>query len=91
MIVSAITTPNATDLRIDNDWSMKNLSKNVDKMIEVLKQKESDLRQKANFCKEHKFTKEEEWLRMKYQIVNQIRFEVELLKSENEFRPLFEF
>jgi hypothetical protein len=70
---------------------MKDLSKNVDKMVEVLKEKEADLHQKANFCREHKFTKEEEWLRMKYQIVNEIRFEVELLKSENEFRPLFNF
>lgn len=70
---------------------MKNLSNNVDKLVEVLKEKETDLRKNANFCREHKFTKEEEWLRMKYQIVNEIRFEVELLKSENEFRPLFNF
>jgi len=70
---------------------MKNLSNNVDKMVEVLKEKETELRQKANFCREHKFSKEEEWLRMKYQIVNEIRFEVELLKSENEFRPRFDF
>jgi len=70
---------------------MEKLSQNVDKLVDVLKQKETDLRQKANFCKEHKFTKEEEWLRMKYQIVNEIRFEVELLKSKNEFRPLFDF
>ncbi len=34
---------------------MNNLSKNIDKMVEVLKEKEADLRQKANFCKEHKF------------------------------------
>jgi len=70
---------------------MENLSQNVDKLIEVLKQKETDLRQKANFCKEHKFTKEEEWLRMKYKIVNEIRIEAELLKSDNEFRPWFDF
>ena len=74
-----------------NFRQMKDLSKNVDKLVEVLKEKEAGLRQKANFCREHKFTKEEEWLRMKYQIVNEIRFEVELLKSENEFRPLFNF
>ena len=70
---------------------MKNLSANVDKLVEILKEKETDLRKKANFCSEHKFKKEEEWLRMKYRIVNEIRFEVELLKSENEFRPLFDF
>lgn len=70
---------------------MKNLSENVDKLAEVLKEKETDLRKKATFCKEHKFEKEYEWLWMKYQIVNEIRFEVELLKSENEFRPRFEF
>jgi len=70
---------------------MENLSKNVDKMVEVLKKKEDDLRQMANFCSEHKFKKEEEWLRMKYRIVNEIRFEVELLKSENNFCPLFDF
>lgn len=74
-----------------NFRQMKDLSKNVDKLVEVLKEKEAGLRQKANFCREHKFTKEEEWLRMKYQIVNEIRFEVEQLKNENEFRPLFTF
>lgn len=70
---------------------MENLSKNVDKLVAVLNKKETDLRQKANFCKEHGFTKEEEWLRMKWKIVSEIRFEVELLKSENEFRPVFNF
>lgn len=70
---------------------MQNLSKNIDKLMEVLRKNENELRQKANFCKEHKFTKEEEWLRMKYQIVNQIRFEVELLKTEKEYKPLFNF
>ena len=70
---------------------MENLSKNVDKFVDALKKKEDDLRQKVNFCREHKFTKEEDWLRMKYQIVNEIRYEVELLKSEKEFRPLFDF
>ncbi len=70
---------------------MNNLSENVDKLATILKEKEVELRQKANFCNEHNFKKEEEWLRMKYQIVNEIRFEVELLKSENEFRPLFDF
>jgi hypothetical protein len=69
----------------------KDLGKRVDKLIKVLKEKEVDLRSKANFCCQHKFLKEEEWLRMKFQIVNEIRFEVELLKGEKEFRPLFNF
>ncbi|PAC27808.1 hypothetical protein [Flectobacillus sp. BAB-3569] len=70
---------------------MEDLSKKVDKLVEVLKEKETDLRHKLKFCKEHKFEKEEEWLRMKYQIVNEIRFEVELLKSENKFCPKLSF
>lgn len=70
---------------------MEDLSKKIDKLVEVLLEKETDLRKKANFCREHNFSKEQEWLHMKYQIVNEIRFEVELLKSENRFCPKFNF
>ena len=73
------------------EYGSNYLSENVDKLAQVLKEKETDLRKNATFCKEHKFEKEYEWLWMKYQIVNEIRFEIELLKSENEFRPRFEF
>jgi hypothetical protein len=70
---------------------MSDLSKNVDKLADILRKKESELREKANFCREHNFAKEEEWLRMKCQIVKEIRLETELLKGENEFRPFFNF
>ena len=69
------------------------LSKNVDKLAEALKKREDALLQKSTFCKEHNFTKEEEWLRLKYSIVQEIRSEVELLKrsAEYEYRPYFSF
>jgi hypothetical protein len=70
---------------------MKSLSDNVQTLSQVLKEQETKLRQKANFCKEHNFHKEEEWFRMKCQIVQEIRFEVDLLQSSNDFRPLFDF
>jgi hypothetical protein len=64
---------------------MEDLSKKVDKFIEDLKDKENDLQQKIKFCKEHKFEKEVEWLRMQYKIINEIRFELEFLKIETGF------
>ena len=70
---------------------MKSLKDNVQTLSKVLKEQENELRQKANFCHEHKFQREEEWLRMKCQIVQEIRFEVDLLDSSKDFRPLFNF
>ena len=70
---------------------MATLENNVKILSEKLKEAETDLRNKANFCNEHKFSKEEEWLRMKHQIVQEIRFEVELLTTDKNYRPLFNF
>ena len=70
---------------------MATLENNVKTLSKKLRESENELRQKANFCNEHKFSKEEEWLRMKCQIVQEIRFEVELLTSDKEYRPHFSF
>ena len=70
---------------------MTKLEKNVDKLIEGLKKKESELIQKANFCNEHKFLKEEEWIRARYNIVKDIRFELENAKTSDDYRVYFEF
>ena len=67
------------------------LSKRIKLLIETLKKEEDRLRQKANFCNEHKFSLEEKWIRQKINTISEIRFEVELLESKNEFRPRFDF
>ena len=67
------------------------LEKNVEILFNKVYEAEKDLRNRANYCHEHKFSKEEEWLIMKCQIVQEIRFEVELLTSDKEYRPRFSF
>ena len=67
------------------------LEKNVEILFNKVYEAEKDLRNRANYCHEHNFPKEEEWLRMKCQIVQEIRFEVELLTSDKEYRPRFSF
>ena len=70
---------------------MATLENNVKILSEKLKEKEKQLNDKANFCKEHKFFKEEEYIRLKVNIVREIRFEVDLLNGKNDLRPLFDF
>ena len=70
---------------------MATLETNVKILSEKLKEKETKLNDKANFCKEHKFYKEEEHIRFKVDIIRQIRFEVELLDGQNDLRPYFDF
>lgn len=67
------------------------LEKNVEILFNKVYEVEKELRQKANYCHEHNFPKEEEWLRMKHDIVNQIRFEIGQLSNEKDIRPLFSF
>lgn len=70
---------------------MATLENNVKILSEKLREKEKQLNDKANFCKEHKFFKEEEHIRLKVNIVREIRFEVDLLNGKNDLRPLFDF
>ena len=70
---------------------MATLENNVKILSDKLREKEKQLNDKANFCREHKFHKEEEHIRFKVDIVRQIRFEVELLNGKNDLRPLFDF
>lgn len=70
---------------------MSQIEKNVSKFIECLKEQENKLRQKANFCNEHNFKKEEEYIRSKLQIIQEIRFESELILEPKDNRPLFNF
>lgn len=67
------------------------LMSNISILKKELSKKEETLRQQANFCSDHNFKKEEEWLRMKVRIIQEIRFEVDLLTSDNEYRPFFDF
>ena len=70
---------------------MATIENNVKILSEKLREKEKSLNDKANFCKEHKFFKEEEHIRLKVNIVREIRFEVELLDGQNDLRPYFDF
>ena len=70
---------------------MATIENNLKILSEKLREKEKQLNDKANFCKEHKFLKEEEHIRFKVEIVRQIRFEVELLNGKNDLRPFFDF
>ena len=70
---------------------MATIENNVKILSEKLREKEKQLNDKANFCREHKFYKEEEHIRFKVDIVRQIRFEVDLLNGKNDLRPLFDF
>ena len=67
------------------------LEKNVGILFNKVYEAEKDLRNRANYCHEHNFPKEEEWLRMKYDIVNQIRFEIDQLSNDKDVRPIFNF
>lgn len=70
---------------------MSQIEKNVSKFIECLKEQENKLKQKAKFCNEHNFKKEEEYIRSKLQIIQEIRFESELILESNDNRPYFNF
>lgn len=70
---------------------MSIVDKNIERFLEALKSEEQRIRQKANFCNEHSFSKEEEWLRMKLSIISEIRLEADLINSEKENRPRFKF
>jgi len=67
------------------------ISERIKLMIETLRKEEDRLRQKSNFCSEHKFYEEEKWIRQKVKVISEIRFEMELLESKNEFCPRFNF
>ena len=67
------------------------LEKNVEILFNKVYEAEKDLRNRANYCKEHNFPKEEEWLRMKCEIVNEIRFEIGQLSKDKDIRPCFSF
>ena len=70
---------------------MSQTEKNLKAFIEALQKEESELRSKANYCFEHKFNKDADWLRMKATIVQEIRFEAELISGEKPLRPMFNF
>ena len=67
------------------------LEKNVEILFNKVYEAEKDLRNRANYCHEHNFPKEEEWLRMKCEIISEIRFEIELLSDKKDIRPCFRF
>jgi hypothetical protein len=66
-------------------------SKRLQLLAERLKEQESILRNKAAFCNEHKFHREEEWIRQRLNIIQEIRFEVELIETAREYDPKFYF
>ena len=74
-----------------NEQVKTQLEENIGILYEKVYEAEKDLRQRANYCHEHNFPKEEEWLRMKCQIVSEIRFEIDLLSAKKPLRPNFRF
>ena len=74
-----------------NEKVKTQLEENIGILYEKVYEAEKDLRQRANYCHEHNFPKEEEWLRMKCQIVSEIRFEIDLLSDKKPLRPSFRF
>ncbi len=67
------------------------LEKNVEILFNKVYEAEKDLRNRANYCNAHNFPKEEEWLRMKCEIISEIRFEIKLLNDKKDIRPCFHF
>lgn len=70
---------------------MTQTEKNLKIFIEGLDKKEKEIRAKANFCAEHKFNKECDWLRMKLAIISEIKLEAGFISDDKPIRPLFDF
>lgn len=70
---------------------MDKLISNINLLVNSLKEQESKLRANAIFLQEHNFNKEKEWVSMKLDLIQEIRYEVELSLSEKEFNPKFKF
>jgi len=64
---------------------------NLSIFIDALTKQEAELRSKTNYCFEHNFKKDGEWLRMKLDIIREIRSEAELISGDNTLRPVFIF
>lgn len=67
------------------------MKKNLDLFIEELKKEEVKFRNKMIFCKEHEFKEEERLLRIKMNILSEIRSEAENIKTSENYNPKFFF
>lgn len=70
------------------------MEKNLEKYINVLIEKEKEIKSKWLFCKEHKFSEEERILMLKLNILTEIRAEAENLRDcdlKEEYRPKLYF
>lgn len=71
--------------------TQKELLHRVQKLSTVIKEQENNLRIKANYLNEHKFTREEAHVRLILNTIQEIRFEVDSIESSQEYRPRFNF
>lgn len=67
------------------------MKKKLDLFIEELKKEEVKFRNKMVFCNEHQFKEEERLLRIKMNILSEIRAEAENIKTSEEYQPRFYF
>ena len=70
---------------------MTQQEQNLTIFIDAITNQEAELRSKTNYCFEHNFKKDGEWLRMKLDIIREIRSEAELISGDKPLRPIFNF
>lgn len=67
------------------------IQKRLELFISELKKEESKILQKHNFCIEHNFKKESQYLQEQKAMLFEIRCEAELILSSDDYRPRFLF